>query len=522
MIKVKQLAGKSTRSTGVMSMKSIGRLSALAAAVLLAGCTLSPNYERPGSPVNNQWPEMQLGVAPEETVGLVASDLEWQKFFGDERLKTLIGIALENNRDLRVSILNIEKAQAMYNIQRAELIPDLGAAGQITRQTTSPRDSHTANAMGNVNSNLYSASIGITSYELDLFGRIRSLNEAALANYVGTIEARKSAQMLLISNVAMAYYALLADDELLKITEETLRTREESLKLTLLKFENGVSSELDVRQAQTLIESAKSTLAQLRRQRAQDENALILLLGIPSLPDNLPEGASFKQQINMLPELSSGIPSEVLIRRPDVIAAEQQLLAANANIGAARAAFFPRISLTASLGKASSELDSLFSGGRLWSFTPQISLPIFTGGANTANLRSSKVSKEIAIAQYEKSIQAAFLDVSDALAGRATFGDQLNAMQALVVASERTYELSDLRYINGIASYMDLLDAQRTLFTAQQQEIAAQLAMLNNQVSLYKALGGGWSQADEEKLKQEFAKTNVEVNNSRPEGVDRP
>ena len=482
------------------------RWSALSATVFLAGCTLAPQYERPGSPVENQWPEMGVGVAPEEVVGLVAIDLEWQKFFGDERLKTLIGTALENNRDLRVAILNIEKAQAMYHVQRSDLIPTLGANGQLSRQSTSGTGS-TANTVGASDGDLYTASIGIASYELDLFGRIRSLNAAAVANYMGTIEARKSVQMSLVTNVAMAYYALLADDELLKLTEETLRTREESLKLTILKFENGVSSELDVRQAQTLVEGAKSTLSQLRRQRAQDENALVLLLG-SEIPKDLPEGASFEQQINLMPELRSEVPSEVLIRRPDVVAAEYQLIAANANIGAARAAFFPRISLTTSLGKASTDLDTLFSNGYVWSFVPQISLPIFTGGANVANLKSSKVSKEIAIAQYEKAIQAAFKDVSDALAGRATYGEQLNSMQALVAASERVYELSDLRYTNGVASYMDLLDAQRSLFSAQQQKIAAQLAMLNNQVTLYKALGGGWSQADEEKLKQEFKQSN--------------
>lgn len=492
------------------------RLGTLAAAMLLAGCTLAPQYERPGSPVAGQWPDMQLGVSPEETAGLVASDLEWQKFFGDERLKVLIGTALENNRDLRVAILNIEKAQAMYNVQRAELIPDLGVTAQNSRQTTgrggedSAFWSHTANTVGGSDRNTYTASVGITSFEIDLFGRIRSLNDAALANYLSTVEARKAAQMSLVANVAMAYYALLADDELLKITEETLRTREESLQLTLLKFEHGVSSELDVRQAQTLVESAKSTLAELRRQRAQDENALALLMGGP-VPESLPEGGAFKQQINLLPELSSGVPSDVLLRRPDVVAAEQQLIGANANIGAARAAFFPRISLTASLGKASNDLNTLFSTGHVWSFVPQVTLPLFTGGANIANLKSSKVSKEIAIAEYEKSIQSAFRDVSDALAGRATYGDQLMAMQALVAASQRAYELSDLRYTNGVASYMDLLDSQRSLFSAQQQEIAAQLAMLNNQVTLYKVLGGGWSQSDEEKMKEEFGKTNSQA-----------
>lgn len=492
------------------SIMHVFKLSALSSIVFLAGCTLAPSYERPGSPVANQWPDMNLGVEGQESTGLAANDLEWQKFFGDERLKQLIGIALENNRDMRVAVLNIEKARAMYQVQRADLLPGVDVSAQNSRQSTGHGGksdtslwSHTAKTVGASDRNTYTASIGITSYELDLFGRIRSLNAAALASYMSSVEARKSAQISLISNVAMAYYALLADDDLLRITEETLRTRDESLKLTTLKFENGVSSELDVRQAQTLVESARSTLSQLRRQRAQDENALVLLLGT-SMPETLPQGAPFSQQMNLLPELYSGIPSEVLVRRPDVVSAEQQLISANANIGAARAAFFPRITLTATLGKASNELDSLFSSGRVWNFVPQISLPIFTGGRNVANLEVSQVNRDIAVAQYEKSIQSAFMEVSDALAGRATYGDQLEAMQALVRATQRAYELSDLRYRNGVSSYMDLLDSQRSLFEAQQQEIAAQLAMLNNQVTLYKVLGGGWSSSDEEHMQHEF------------------
>lgn len=491
-------------------------LSSVSAAMILAGCTLTPTYERPASPVAGQWPEMQLGVPGEDTQGLVASDLAWQEFFGDERLKALISLALENNRDMRVAILNIEKARAQYQVQRADLLPSVGATGNISRTTTGAGDramvdySESTQTLGTGRS-YYQAAIGITSYELDLFGRVRSLNAAALANYLSTVETRKATQISLVASVATGYYMLLADDELIKLTEDTLKTRQESLALTQLKFDHGVSSELDVRQAETLVESARSTLAQLRRQRAQDENSFMLLIGGP-IPDGLPQGASFTAQMSLTPELKAGVPSDILVRRPDVLAAEQQLMAANANIGAARAAFFPRISLTASLGKASGELDDLFNSGHVWTFMPQISLPIFTGGRNIANLEVSKVNRDIAVAQYEKSIQSAFRDVSDALAGRATYGEQLDAMRALVEATQKTYDLSDLRYRNGVSSYMDLLDSQRALFSAQQQEITAQLAMLNNQVTLYKVLGGGWSQIDEEKMSAEFDATTDKSN----------
>lgn len=493
------------------SIRLMTRMGTLAAALLLAGCTLAPNYERPGSPVSPQWPDMGLSVPPQDESGQVASELAWQEFFKDERLKSLIALALENNRDMRVAILNIEKAGAQYRVQRADLLPAIGATGVGNRTTTGAGGraeweySESTRTLG-TGKTVYQASIGISSYELDLFGRVRSMNEAALANYFSTIEARKAAQISLIASVATGYYVLLADNELLELTLDTLKTREESLRLTQLKFEHGVSSELDVRQAETLVESARSTLAQLSRQRAQDENAFMLLIGGPIAPD-LPQGLPFSEQMKLLPELSAGMPSEVLIRRPDILAAEQQLIAANANIGAARAAFFPRISLTASLGKASDELGNVFSSGHVWNFSPQVSLPIFTGGRNIANLRASEVTQEIAVAQYEKAIQSAFRDVSDALAGRATYGDQLNAMTALVSATHKAYELSNLRYTNGVSSYIDLLDSQRSLFSAQQQHIAAQLAMLNNQVTLYKALGGGWGDLDEEKMREELTQT---------------
>lgn len=486
--------------------KHASKFSLLAAALYLSGCTLAPNYEQPELPVAQEWPDMQLDVLGQEHEGLVAGELPWQQFFGDKRLVSLIELALENNRDMQIAVLNIERARAQYQIQRSELLPSVGINAGINRTSTS---GESANARGS-STNVYSTGIGITSYELDLFGRVRSLSQTAQASYMATIEARKATQISLIASVATGYYVLLADDQLISLTEETLQTREESLKLTRLMFDNGVASELDVSQAETLVESARSSLAQLRRQRAQDENAFVLLIGGP-IPQDLPQGASFAEQGELMPNLSSGIPSEIMARRPDILAAEQQIVAANGSIGAARAAFFPSISLTGILGKASNDLDDLFNSGHFWSFTPQITLPIFTGGRNTAGLEVARADQHIAIAQYEKAIQSAFREVSDALAGRATYSDQLIAMSALVASSQKAYELSDLRYRNGVSSFLDLLDSQRMLYDAQQQQILAQLAMLSNQVTLYKVLGGGWSDLDEQNAQQDMRETQARV-----------
>jgi NodT family efflux transporter outer membrane factor (OMF) lipoprotein len=330
----------------------------------------------------------------------------------------------------------------------------------------------------------------VSAWEIDFFGRVASLSEAALAQYLGTEEGRKAAQISLVSTVANTWLSLIADEELLVLTRETLKTREESLRLTRLRFENGVSSELDFRQAQSLLENARVALAQQQRQRALDLNALALLLGEP-VPTDLQVSATTAAV--KLPDLPSGLPSEVLTRRPDVRQAEQQLVAANANIGAARAAFFPRISLTAGVGTASSHLSDLFKGGSWgWTAAPQLLLPIFDAGRNQANLQSANVSRDLAVAQYEKAIQSAFRDVSDALAGRATLGEQLQAQSNVVEAESVRFRLSELRYNNGVASFLDLLDAQRSLFAARQALVQTRLAQLQNQVLLYRALGGGW------------------------------
>jgi multidrug efflux system outer membrane protein len=449
-----------------------------AAMAVLSGCaSMAPKLERPAPPVATTFPYAALG-AP----GPLASEIEWQRFFADARLKRLIELALRNNRDLRVAVLNIEQARAQYQVRRADELPTVGAGVNATLQPSGPGRT----------GNLYTAGLTATAYELDLFGRVRSLSDAALATYFGTEEGRKAAQITLVSAVATTYLALLADEELLAVTRQALVTREESLKLTKLKFDAGASSELDFRQAESLLEGARVTHAQLVRQRALDENALILLIGQP-LPADLPAGLGVTVQ-QVIPDLPAGLPSEVLTRRPDVRQAEQQLVAANANIGAARAAFFPRISLTAGLGSASTELSGLLKSGSFGlSLAPQLLLPIFDAGRNQANLEVSVVNRDIAIAQYEKAIQNAFREVSDSLAGRATLDEQVRAQAAQLNAEAVRFKLADLRYRTGVSSYLDVLDAQRALFAAQQALVQVQAARVQNLVTLYKVLGGGWT-----------------------------
>jgi multidrug efflux system outer membrane protein len=445
----------------------------------LAGCmSMIPGYERPPAPVAPAYPGTP---AVQASIGTPASDIEWQSYFGDERLKRLIDIALKSNRDLRVAVLNIEQARAQYQIRRADELPTVGLGAVGSRQPSGG---------GHIVST-YSAGLSVTAYELDFFGRVRSLSASALAQYLATEEARKNVQIALIAAVANTYLNLLADDESLAVTRRTLLTREESFKLTKLKFDLGAASELDYRQAESLLEGARATLPLQLRQRAADENALVLLLGQP-LPADLPQGQSIDSQ-NLVNELPVGVPSEVLVRRPDVRQAEQQLIAANANIGAARAAFFPRITLTGSAGSASTELSGLFkSGSSAWSFMPQLLLPIFDAGRNQANLDAANIGRNIALAQYEKAIQTAFREVSDALAGRTTLDEQVRAQAAQVNAEAVRLKLADLRYRNGAASYLDVLDAQRFLFLAQLALVQARTQLVQNQVNLYKVLGGGW------------------------------
>jgi outer membrane protein, multidrug efflux system len=460
-------------------------LSICAIAAVLAGCgSLIPSYERPGAPVAAQFP---AAAADGSSTAVAAPDLAWQDFFQDARLRQLIALALENNRDLRVAALNLEQARAQLQVRRADEVPTIGVGASGSR---------TPNSSGGITT-AYSAGFTITSYEADFFGRLNNLSESARAQLLASVESRKTVQISLIAAVASSYLSLLSDDEQLKLTRDTLASREDSLRLTKLTFDAGVSSGLDLRGAESLVESARATLAQLERQRALDLNALNLLVGQP-LPDaalaDLPAGLALTAQglVGLVP---AALPSEVLLRRPDVRGAEQQLLAANANIGAARAAFLPRISLTSSLGTASSQLSGLFRSGSFgWTFAPQLILPIFDGGRNQANLDAAQVGRDIAVAQYEKAIQVAFREVADALASRATLADQLRAQQAQAKAEQARLDLVELRYQQGLASAFERLDAQRSNFAVRQAVVQLQLLQAQNLVSVYKALGGGWKE----------------------------
>ncbi len=453
----------------------------------LSGCSMAPKYTRPEAPVPSQWPAgpsyKESSVKPGEPN---AADISWQDFFIDRKLQQLIGLALENNRDLRVAALNIERSQALYRIQRADLFPTVLASGSGLAQRVPASLSSTGEAM---TVHQYNIDLGFSSYELDLFGRVRSLKDKALEEFFATREARRSLQISLMAEVANDYLTLAADKDRLKIAQDTFESQQKSYNLIKSRFEAGASSELDLRQAQTSVDSARVDIARFTSQVAQDENALALVLGSPVPPNLVPSGLG---AIPALKELGAGLPSEVLQRRPDIVEAEHLLKAANANIGAARAAFFPRITLTTSIGLSSDALSSLFKGAAgVWSFAPQITLPIFDAGRNKANLKVTEVDRQIFLAQYEKAIQSAFREVADALAQRGTLGAQLEAQQSLTDATAQSYRLSHARYDKGISSYLDVLDSQRSLYSAQQGLISVQLSRLINSVTLYKVLGGG-------------------------------
>ncbi len=462
-------------------------LSLAIAAFVLGGCSLIPEYQQPETPVAGQYPQGPA-YTPAEAASQAAAEQGWKQFFHDPALQQLIQVALENNRDLRVAALNIDAYAAQYRISRADLFPAVSANGSGSRQRLPADASQTGESSI---SSSYSATLGVSAYELDLFGRVRSLNEQALQTYFASEEARRSTQLSLVANVANAYLTWQADKELLKVTQDTLATFEESYRLTARSNEVGVASALDLSQSRTSVENAKVQLAKYTRQVAQDENGLILLLGT-GVPSNLTAAKPLAD--DLLSEVPAGLPSDLLQRRPDILAAEHNLKAANANIGAARAAFFPSISLTANAGTLSPDLSGLFKGGSgTWLFQPQINLPIFNAGALSASLDYSKIQKDITVAQYEKSIQTAFQEVSDGLAARQTFNQQLQAQRDLVDANQTYYRLAERRYRIGVDSNLTFLDAQRQLFSSQQSLITDRLSQLVSEVNLYKALGGGWN-----------------------------
>jgi multidrug efflux system outer membrane protein len=449
---------------------------------------MAPNYSRPAAPVPSSWPN---GAAYKEATAArgekAVADIPWQEFFVDGQLRKLIALSLENNRDLRAAILNIERSRAQYQIQRSDLFPkvDANAAGDFQRLPADLSGKGRAMTLDQ-----YSVGLGVSSYELDLFGRVRSLKDQALEQFLATEQARRSVQISLVSQVAATYLTLAADRERLRLAKETLKSQQESYKLTNHRFEAGVSSALDLHQAQTSVDTARVDIARFTTLAAQDENALDLVVGSKVPADLLPP--SLSEALTALKELAPGLPSDVLLRRPDILQAENLLRGANANIGAARAAFFPRITLVSSVGFGSDDLAGLFKGDSFaWSFAPRISLPIFDGGSRRASLTVAEVDRDIAVAQYEKAIQTAFREVADALAQQGTIADQVAAQQSLTDATAESYRLSQARYEKGVDSYLQVLDSQRSLYGAQQNLISARLARLANLVTLYKVLGGG-------------------------------
>ena len=451
----------------------------------LTACSFIPEYFRPQSPVANEYPKFAESEKP--TSADSSAEIQWQQIYTDKRLQRLITQALDKNRDLRIAALDIESARAQYRIQEAALFPTINATAEATRTKTI----NTLGGGGVLPSySVYSVGLGFTAYEIDFFGRIRSLKEQALQQFIATKEARTSAQISLIAEVANAYINARALDERLDVALQTQKSQQSSYTLASKIFEFGNSSALDLRIAETQMETANANVAALKRLRAQADNALALLVGGP-LPADLPPPQALDNQLTVS-DLQAGLPSELLTRRPDIRQAESLLKAANANIGAARAAFFPSIKLTSSIGRASSEFDHLFtSGGSVWNFAPQLSLPIFDAGSNKANLKLAEVQKDINIARYEKAIQTAFSEVADAMAANTMLADEIAAQQRLVNAEQARFKLAELRYQNGVDSNLNVLDAQRSLYTAQQSLIELRQSKLVALVTLYKALGGG-------------------------------
>ena len=451
---------------------------------MLAGCSLSPFYERPALPTAASYPGVN-GAATQITLGV--EQLGWREFFTDAGLQELIARALENNRDLRITMQRVVEARGLYGIQRADQFPSI-SAGAMASRTRVPADlSATGSAM---TSDQYGAILNLSTWELDFWGRVRSLTAAALESYLATEEAGRAVAISLIAQIANTYLLERELNEQIAIALQTLATREDSYRIARRRYEVGYSSRLDAVQAETLLNQARADLAALMRQQVLNRNALTVLVGVP-LTDFETQPLSMIEP-GFVREISAGLPSDLLINRPDVLAAEHQLKAANANIGAARAAFFPRITLIGNLGTASAELSGLFaSGSSAWSFSPSLTLPIFEGGRNLANLDVSEARRNLAVADYERTIQRAFREVADALAERRWLKEQITAQQATLAAQTERARLAGLRYQNGAAPYLEVLDAERDRFLAEQSLVQVRRALLSGSVNLYAALGGG-------------------------------
>ena len=450
-------------------------LALLGSLFAITGCTMIPPYQRPDAPVADTFP---AGVKISGGAG--TAGISWRTFATDARLRKLIELALANNRDLRVAMLNVERSRAQFNIERADRFPQINAEGGFRRQGTGDRTT-----------NLWSATVASTAYEIDLFGRVHSLNVQALEQYFAAEEGRRSAQITLVAQVATQYNTLRQAQEQLELARQTLAAVEESYKLNKITREAGSTSELDLRSSEAQVQTARINILTYERLVAQARNGLVLLVGQP-LPAGVPGvGASGTRRV--LADVPAGLPSDLLQRRPDILQAEHLLLAANANIGAARAACFPSITLSASAGGTSAELRKLFGNSSgVWSFAPQVNVPIFTGGRNRANVEVAEVNARIEVANYEKTIQTAFREVADALVARPSYRQQIEAQQALVKAQQRRYELASERYREGEELYLNVLTAQQDFYSAQQGLIQARFDSEANDITLYQALGGGW------------------------------
>ncbi len=494
-----------------LANRSHSRMVALGIALLLqTGCTLAPDYKQPDAPISMEWPELpkitldlargtaELSKQSAEQVTSTqhtVADLGWEEFFRDPRLRALIALGLDNNRDLRIAVSRIEQARAQYGVQVGQQFPNISLT--VSDVTTSLPQTMLTPGIDPVNSNLLGGA-SLTSFQLDLFGQLRSLSEAAFQSYLATAEAGRNVRISLISNIAQAYFYERMTELTLELVDKTLKSRQEAYAIVLKRMDAGIATDLDLNQARSLLDAAAANLAQYARLKSRAHNALILLVGTP-LTMELPTPAPFTRE-SVLVNIPAGLPSNLLTRRPDIRQAERNLMSANANIGAARAAFFPDISLTGLLGTNSLTLNGLFkSGAYYWNIAPNLSLPIFNGGALWANLDLAKAANREAVNQYEKSIQTAFREVSDALAGEATYGAEIQATIAQQEATRKALELSDMRYKMGIDNFLQAQIAQISYFNSQLGLITLRYNALLNRIDLYKSLGGGWESGDMER-----------------------
>ena len=457
---------------------------AMAGALLLAGCSLAPDFIRPAPPVADAW---NASVTADAAGVRSIANTPWQTFFPDARLQALIGAAFEHNRDLRIAVARVEEARALYGVQRADRLPGLSVTGARSASRTPAGVSATGNVL---RVDRYDAGLGLPSFELDFWGRVASLSEAARASYLATEEAQRAFRLSLIADVANAYFTVLEMEDRAAIAQQTAKARSEGRDILAKRREVGIASELDFLQADGALELARADLANLERQRAAAVNALVLLVGQPALAKDLPVGKRLTEQ-GVVADLNVELPSEVILKRPDVIAAEQRLLGANANIGAARAAFLPRVTLLGSFGSAARSLSGLFDDNTgAWSFSPTLSMPLFDWGRTSNNLDVAEARKVIAVAEYEKTIQQAFREIADLLVAREQLAKQLTALEAAEKAQTERLRLADARYQAGIANYLEVLDAQREAYSAQQATIQVRRTLLSTAANLYKALGG--------------------------------